>query len=173
VWVDGVHLNIRLEDDLLCTLMMIGARPNGEKELLAVEDGYRESAESWKALLRDLKQRGMAAPALAVGDGALGSGPRCARCGPRPASRPAGVTNSAMGSTSCPNGLQPRAKRALHEMMYAECRVDGAAARSRFEAEYQPKYPKAVESLTANRGNVWLLSSTSPPSIGSICAPPT
>src|ERR1035437_8072426 len=72
VWVDGVHFNIRLEDDRLCTLVMIGARPNGEKELLAVEDGYRESAESWKTLLRDLKRRGMTAPVVAVGDGALG-----------------------------------------------------------------------------------------------------
>jgi putative transposase len=54
VWVDGVHFNIRLEDDRLCTPVMIGARPDGEKELLAVEDGYRESTESWKALLRDL-----------------------------------------------------------------------------------------------------------------------
>jgi transposase-like protein len=73
VWVDGVHFNIRLEDDRLCALVMIGARPNGEKELLAVEDGYRESAESWKALLRDLKRRGMTTPPLvAVGDGALG-----------------------------------------------------------------------------------------------------
>src|SRR6202171_2204741 len=70
--VDGVHFNIRLADDRLCTLVMIGARPNGEKELLAVEDGYRESAESWKTLLRDLKRRGMAAAALAVCDGALG-----------------------------------------------------------------------------------------------------
>src|SRR5579864_3137676 len=61
VWVDGVHFNIRLEDDRLCTLVMIGARPNGEKELLAVEDGYRESAESWKTLLRELKRRGLAA----------------------------------------------------------------------------------------------------------------
>jgi transposase-like protein len=66
VWVDGVHFNIRLEDDRLCTLVMIGARPNGEKELLAVEDGYRESAESWKTLLRDLKRRGMAAPMVAA-----------------------------------------------------------------------------------------------------------
>jgi putative transposase len=72
VGVDGVHFNLRLEDDRLCTLVMIGARPDGEKELLAVEDGYRESAESWKALLRDLKRRGMTAPALAIGDGALG-----------------------------------------------------------------------------------------------------
>ena len=72
VWVDGVPFNIRLEDDRLCTLVMIGARPDGAKELLAVEDGYRESAESWKMLLRELKRRGMAAPVLAVGDGALG-----------------------------------------------------------------------------------------------------
>jgi transposase-like protein len=72
VWVDGVHFNIRLEDDRLCTLVMIGARANGAKELLAVEDGYRESAESWKTLLRDLKRRGHPAPVVAVGDGALG-----------------------------------------------------------------------------------------------------
>ena len=72
VWVDGVHFNIRLEDDRLCALVLIGARADGEKELLAVEDGYRESAESWKTLLRDLKRRGMVAPAVAVGDGALG-----------------------------------------------------------------------------------------------------
>jgi putative transposase len=59
MWVDGVHFNIRLEDDRLCTLVMIGAKANGEKELLAVEDGYRESAESWKTVLRELKRRGL------------------------------------------------------------------------------------------------------------------
>jgi putative transposase len=72
VWVDGVHFNVRLEDDRLCTLVLIGARPDGTKELLAVEDGYRESTESWKEFLRDLKRRGMQAPVVAVGDGALG-----------------------------------------------------------------------------------------------------
>jgi putative transposase len=72
VWVDGVHFNVRLEDDRLCTLVMIGVRPDGTKELLVVEDGYRESEESWKEVLRDLKRRGMRAPVLAVGDGALG-----------------------------------------------------------------------------------------------------
>ena len=66
VWVDGVHFNIRLEEDRLCTLVMIGARPHGEKELLTVEDGYRESAESRKTLLRELKRRGMVAPVVAV-----------------------------------------------------------------------------------------------------------
>src|SRR5262249_28569786 len=72
VWVDGVHFNVRLEDDRLCTLVMIGVRPDGTKELITVEDGYRESAESWKTVLRDLKRRGMRPPVVAVGDGALG-----------------------------------------------------------------------------------------------------
>ena len=86
VWVDGVHFNIRLEDDRLCTLVMIGARPDGEKELLAVEDGYRESAESWKTLLRDLKRRGMAAPGGGGGRrraGVLGRGARGVARDPR------------------------------------------------------------------------------------------
>jgi transposase-like protein len=72
VWADGVHFRIRLEDDRLCTLVLIGVRPDGTKELIAVEDGYRESTESWAALLRGLKSRGMRAPVAAVGDGALG-----------------------------------------------------------------------------------------------------
>jgi len=150
VWVDGVHFNIRLEDDRLCTLVMIGARPNGEKELLAVEDGYRESAESWKALLRDLKRRGMTtAPMVAVGDGALGFWAAAREVWPE--TREQGCWCHKLGNVldKLPQRLQPRAKRTLHEMMYAECRADCEAARARFEAEYQPKYPKAVESLTA------------------------
>jgi putative transposase len=72
IWVDGVHFNVRLEEDRLCTLVMIGARPDGTKELIAVEDGFRESKESWATLLRDLERRGMRSPELAIGDGALG-----------------------------------------------------------------------------------------------------
>ena len=72
VWVDGIHFNIRLEDDRLCTLVVIGARADGTKELVALEDGYRESAESWAELLRGLQRRGLEAPVVAVGDGALG-----------------------------------------------------------------------------------------------------
>ena len=72
VWVDGIHFNIRLEDDRLCTLVVIGARPDGTKELVALEDGYRESTESWAHVLRDLQRRGLRAPVVAVGDGALG-----------------------------------------------------------------------------------------------------
>jgi hypothetical protein len=72
IWVNGVHFNVRLQEDRLCTLVMIGARPDGTKELIAVEDGFRESKDSWATLLRDLKRRGMRAPELAIGDGALG-----------------------------------------------------------------------------------------------------
>src|SRR5271167_1260821 len=149
VWVDGVHFNIRLEDDRLCTLVMIGARANGEKELLAVEDGYRESAESWKTLLRDLKRRGMPAPVVAVGDGALGFWAAAREVWP--ATREQACWCHKLGNVldKLPPRLQPRAKRALHEMMYAESRAECEAARLRFAAEYQAKYPKAVESLAA------------------------
>ena len=93
VWVDGVHFNIRLEDDRLCTLVMIGAKPNGEKDLLAVEDGYRESAESWKTVLRELKRRGMAAPVVAVGDGALGFWAAAREVWPETRAQVVGVTS--------------------------------------------------------------------------------
>ncbi len=150
VWVDGVHFNIRLEDDRLCTLVMIGARPGGEKELLAVEDGYRESAESWKTVLRDLKRRGMVAPVLAVGDGALAFWAAAREVWPETGEQGCWCHKLCNVLDKLPQRLQPRAKRALHEMMYAERRSDCEVARARFEAEYQAKYPKAVESLTAN-----------------------
>jgi putative transposase len=150
VWVDGVHFNIRLEDDRLCTLVMIGARANGAKELLAVEDGYRESAESWKTLLRDLKRRGMAAPVVAVGDGALGFWTAAREVWPATREQACWVHKLVNVLDKLPPRLQPRAKRALHEMMYAECRTACETARARFAAEYQPKYAKAVASLTAN-----------------------
>ena len=150
VWVDGVHFNIRLEEDRLCTLVMIGARPNGEKELLAVEDGYRESAESWKTLLRELKRRGMAAPVVAVGDGALGFWAAAREVWPETHEQACWCHKLVNVLDKLPQRLQPRAKRTLHEMMYAESHADCEAARSRFQAEYQAKYPKAVESLVAN-----------------------
>ncbi|MGH7840191.1 MAG: IS256 family transposase [Steroidobacteraceae bacterium] len=150
VWVDGVHFNIRLEDDRLCTLVLIGARTDGEKELLAVEDGYRESAESWKTLLRDLKRRGMTAPVLAVGDGALGFWAAVREVWPETREQACWCHKLANVLDKLPKRLQPRAKHALREMMYAESRAECEAAKLRFEAEYQAKYPKAVESLIAH-----------------------
>jgi transposase-like protein len=150
VWVDGVHFNIRLEDDRLCTLVMIGARPNGEKDLLAVEDGYRESAESWKTVLRELQRRGLSAPVVAVGDGALGFWAAAREVWPTTREQGCWCHKLVNVLDQLPRRLQPRAKRALHEMMYAARRVDCEAAKTRFAAEYQAKYPKAVKSLTAN-----------------------
>ena len=106
VWAGGVHFNVRLEDARLCTLVLIGARADGQKELIAVEDGYRESAESWKLVLWDSKRRGMQAPVLAVGDGARASRRRCGRCGLRRASSAIGATRLSMSSTSCPSACK-------------------------------------------------------------------
>jgi len=150
VWVDGVHFNIRLEDDRLCTLVMIGAKANGEKELLAVEDGYRESAESWKTGLRELKRRGMVAPVVAVGDGALGFWAAARAVWPETREQACWCHKLINVLDKLPRRLQPRAKRALHEMMYAESRSECESARARFAEEYQAKYPKAVESLNTN-----------------------
>ena len=150
VWVDGVHFNIRLDDDRLCTLVVIGVRPGGEKELLVVEDGYRESAESWKTVLRELKRRGLVAPVLAVGDGALGFWAAARDVWPETREQGCWCHKLANVLDKLPRRLHARAKRQLHEMMYAARRSDCEIARVCFAAEYQAKYPKAVESLTAN-----------------------
>ena len=151
VWADGVHFNVRLEDDRLCTLVVIGARPDGTKEVIAVEDGYRESTESWRSVLRDLARRGMRAPVLAVADRALGFWAAAREVWPETLGETCWVHRIANVLDKLPTRRQPKAKRALHEMMYAESQaacLDGIAA---FVAEYGAKYPKAVESLTTNQ----------------------
>ena len=110
VWADGVHLNIRLEEEKLCLLVMIGVRVDGRKELIALAEGHRESAGSWADLLRDCKRRGMRAPILAAGDGALGFWGALRRCSPRPGSNAAGSTRSQTSSPRCP-GPRIRARR--------------------------------------------------------------
>jgi transposase-like protein len=147
VWVDGVHFSVRLEDDRLCTLVMIGVRPDGTKELIAVEDGYRESAESWKTVLRDLKRRGMRAPVVAVGDGALGFWAAVRDVWPKTRAQRDWVHKLGNILDKLPRRLQPRVKAALHEVMYAETREQAREAITRFAAEYEAKYPKAVTTL--------------------------
>ena len=147
VWVDGVHFNVRLEDDRLCTLVMIGVRPDGTKELIAVEDGYRESAESWKTVLRDLKRRGMRAPVVAIGDGALGFWAAVRDVWPKTREQRDWVHRLGNIRDKLPRRLQPRVKAALHEIMYAETRGQAREAITRFAAEYGAKYPKAVTAL--------------------------
>jgi transposase-like protein len=104
IWVDGLYFGIRLEEDRLACLVVIGVLADGRKEVIALEDGYRESQESWATLLRDLKQRGMPAPVLAIGDGALGFGLRCGRFTLKLVSNAAGCTRFAMCSISCRKG---------------------------------------------------------------------
>jgi putative transposase len=151
VWADGVHFNIRLEDDRLCTLVIIGARPDGTKEVIAVEDGYRESTESWLTVLRDLKRRGMRAPVVAVADRALGFWAAARDVWPATLAETCWVHRIANVLDKLPTRLQPKAKRALHAMMYAESRAACQAEIGAFVAEYAAKYPKAVASLTADQ----------------------
>ena len=151
VWVDGIHFNIRLEADRLCTLVMLGARADGTKELIAVEDGYRESTESWLAVLRDLQRRGMRAPVLAIGDGALGFWAAVREVWPATRQQRDWVHRMANVLDKLPKRLQPTAKRALRAMMYAESRAEAEALGERFASVYTAKYPKAVASLTRDQ----------------------
>jgi putative transposase len=147
VWTDGVHFRIRLEEDRLCALVMIGVRPDGTKELIAIEDGYRESAESWATLLRGLKRRGMRAPVLAVGDGALGFWKAIRDVWPETREQRCWVHRIANVLDKLPKRLHAKAKMALHEIMRAETRKAAQAGIKRFARDYGAKYPKAVASL--------------------------
>jgi len=154
VWVDGIHVNVRLEDDRVCLLVMIGARPDGKKELVAVEDGYRESKESWQEMLRGLKNRGLEAPIVAVGDGALGFWAAVRDVWSETREQRCWVHRLANVLDKLPKRLQGRAKKALHEIMDAETKADAERAADGFEAEYGAKYPKAVASLRRDFGKL-------------------
>jgi putative transposase len=151
IWVDGIHFNVRLEDDRLCTLVMIGARPDGKKELIVVEDGYRESGESWASVLRDLKRRGMRAPLIAVGDGALGFWAAVRDVWPETRHARDWCHKIANVLDKLPKRLQGRAKDLLREAMYADTREHAKEAIVRFGEEYDTKYPKAVECLQGDQ----------------------
>jgi transposase-like protein len=151
LWADGVHFTIRLEEERLCTLVLIGVRPDGTKEVVALEDGYRESAESWRTVLRDLKQRGLRAPVLAVGDGALGFWAAVRDVWPETAEQRCWVHRIANVLDKLPKSLQPRAKQALHEIMYADTRAAAVQGIADFGETYGAKYPKAVASLTGDQ----------------------
>jgi transposase-like protein len=148
VWADGVHFNVRLEDERLAALVLIGARPDGTKEVIALEDGYRESTESWASLLRDAKTRGMQAPMVAVGDGALGFWAALRDVFPETREERCWVHKIANVLDKLPKSLQQRAKAALHEMMNAPTKDECERLTQAFVGEYEAKYPKAAKSLT-------------------------
>jgi putative transposase len=117
LWADGVHFNVRLEDDRLACLTLVGVLPDGTKEVVALEDGYRESTESWKTLLRDLKRRGLSPPKLAVADGALGFWAALGDVYPETEEQRCWVHKIANVLDKLPKRLQPRAKSHLHDIM--------------------------------------------------------
>src|SRR3954447_10851462 len=148
LFVDGVHVSVRLgEDDRLCLLVVIGVREDGTKELLAVEDGYRESTESWAAVLRELKNRGLNEPKLVIGDGALGTWAALRDVFPGARRQACWVHKIARVLDALPKRLQPAAKTLLHEIMEAPSLGDARQARERFRSTFDAKYPKAVAKL--------------------------
>jgi transposase-like protein len=151
VWADGVHFRIRLEEDRLCCLVVIGVKADGTKELLACSDGYRESTESWADLLRDLKNRGMTAPMVAVGDGALGFWAALSDVFPATRVQKCWVHKTANILDALPKRLHRQAKAAIHEIYQAETRADAEAGIDDFARVYGDKYPKAVAKLVKDR----------------------
>lgn len=143
-----MHVSVRLgEDSKLCLLVVIGVREDGSKELLAVEDGYRESTDSWAAVMRDLKTRGINEPKLVIGDGALGTWAALRDVFPGARRQACWVHKIARVLDVLPKRLQPRAKELLHEMMEAPTRTHAVRALERFRGEFDAKYPKATSKL--------------------------
>ncbi len=149
VWVDGIHTKVRLgQDDRLCCLVMVGVRLDGKKELIAVRDGYRESEESWAQLLRDLKKRGMRAPTLAVGDGALGFWAAIRDAFPQTRHQRDWVHKTANVLDALPKSTHRRARKAIKEITEAENKAEARKAVKEFVKEFGVKWPKAVEKVT-------------------------
>ena len=147
-WVDGIHLKVRLETDKVCLLVMIGVRADGTKELIALADGFRESTESWADLLRDCKRRGMRAPVLAIGDGALGFWKALRDVFPQTREQRCWWHKLGNVLAALPKSAQPGAKRALAEIYNAEDKAHAEAAAKAFADAYGAKWPKAVAKIT-------------------------
>ena len=151
-WVDGIYVQARLEDDAQCLLVIIGATPEGKKELVGLADGIRESAQSWKELLLDLKRRGLTiGPQLAVADGALGFWKAIDQVWPKTYAQRCWVHKTTNVLNKLPKSLQAKAKRALQDIWMAETRQDAEAAFDGFIECYGLKYEKAVECLSEDR----------------------
>jgi putative transposase len=147
-WVDGIHTGVRLgSDDRLCCLVMVGARVDGTKELVALADGYRESTESWAELLRDLKKRGMRAPVLAIGDGALGFWAAARDVFPETRHQRDWVHKTSNVLDAMPKSVHKRAKKVIHEITEAENNTEAARAIEAFAGEFGAKWPKAVAKI--------------------------
>ena len=156
-WADGVYFNVRLGGDgegqnRQCILVIVGATPEGQKELVAIQDGYRESEQSWRELMLDLKARGLAeAPKVAVGDGALGFWAALRKVFGEAREQRCWVHKTANVLNYLPTGKQAKAKQALHDIWLAETKADAERAFDLFVETYQAKYPRATECLAKDR----------------------
>jgi transposase-like protein len=148
VWADGVHVNVRLEEERLCLLVLIGVRTDGTKELVAPADGYRESTGSWADLLRDARRRGMRAPVLAAGDGALGFWGALGEVFPQTRAQRCWFHKIANVLSALPKSAHPGAKKAMAEIWNAENKDHARAAVKAFAGSYGAKWPKAVAKIT-------------------------
>jgi transposase-like protein len=147
IWVDGIHFTVRLGEQRLCCLVIVGVRADGTKELVAIADGYRESTESWADVLRDCKRRGMRAPVLAVGDGALGFWAALRDVFPETREQRCWVHVAANVLNALPKSAQPTARKALAEIRDAEDRAHAEAAIKAFADQFGAKWPKAVAKI--------------------------
>jgi putative transposase len=151
VWADGVRFPVRLEENALTCLALVGVTEDGRKEILALEDGYRESTESWLTVLRDLKRQGFQPPLLAIGDGALGFWDAVEQVYPKVEQQLCWKHKLGNVLDKLPKKLQPQAKARLHGIMYAPDRATAIEEIEHFEKVYGAKYPKAVASLVDNQ----------------------
>jgi transposase-like protein len=155
IWADGIHFNIRLEEDRQCILVIMGATADGKKELIAVQDGFRESEQSWTSLMLDLQSRGLGAsggdPKLATADGALGFWAACRKLWPTTHEQRCWVHKTANVLDKLPTCLQSEAKDKIHQIWMAPGREAASDAFDLFAATYAAKYPGAVECLQKDR----------------------
>ena len=152
LWADGVYLQGRMEDEKQCILVLIGATPEGRKDLIGFQAGFRESAQSWRELLADLKARGLTVPPdLAVGDGALGFWKALEEVFPQTRHQRCWMHKTGNVLNKLPKSAQKAAKQAIHDIWMAEGRAQARAALEGFASKYGKKYPKAVECLTRDQ----------------------
>lgn len=156
IWVDGIHFNVRLDDERSCVLVIMGATKDGTKELLAVQDGYRESKLAWQEILRDLKVRGLTKlPALAVGDGALGFWAAAEEEFPMTRRQRCWVHKMANILNKMPRSVQSHAKTRIHDMYMADTKENALKAYNEFLALYGAKYPRACECLSKDKEDLF------------------
>jgi transposase-like protein len=154
-WADGVHFNVRLDNERQCVLVLMGVTPDGQKEIIAVEDGFRESKESWQSLIRGVKRLGLKkGPKLAIGDGALGFWAAIQEEFPDTNHQLCWVHKTANVLDKLPKSLQGKAKMMIHNIYLTETKKDADIAFDIFIEEFEAKYPKAVDCVRKHRGRL-------------------